>query len=286
VNIRERAITIVDVGARWGVESRWASLAPDLRIYGFDPDPEECARLNKEAEARGDTTTVYVPAALGAANGPATLHVTEEPACSSLYPPLASLASGIPELACITEKALAAINVTTLDEWCRANGVDRVDAIKLDVQGAELDVLRGATSTLTEVQLLEIEVEFNPIYKSQPLFGDVDAFLRDQGFMLWTLDNLVHYSAGDGAGGVDTVRRSYYDSAPFDAPGRGGQLYWAHAYYARVELCPAQPALPSPEQATRAAALAGAAGLPDLAASISARPTRTPHASAPPTPAS
>ena len=128
-------------------------------------------------------------------------------------------------------------------------------------------MLQGATTILRTVQLLEIEVEFNPIYEGQPLFGDVDAFLRGQGFMLWRLDNMVHYSSGEGTGDVATHTTTYYDSAIYQADGRGGQLYWGHAYYARRELCPGRSSDPSPEQAKRAAAVATAAGLPDLALS-------------------
>jgi FkbM family methyltransferase len=262
---------VVDVGARWGIGERWASLAPALRVYGFDPDPEECARLNAKAHAEGDTTTTYVPVALGPGQSTARLHSTLEPACSSLYPPIKSLYEGIPVLRSITPTATEDVPLRSLDAWCEQEGVGYVDALKLDTQGSELGVLQGAERVLPTVQLLEIEVEFNPIYEGQPLFGDVDAHLRARGFSLWRLDSLVHYSAGEDVGHVETVRTSQYNAEPMESPGRGGQLYWGHAYYTRAELCPGVEARPAPEQARRAAAVALCMGMPDLAASARGR---------------
>lgn len=261
-------VTVVDVGARWGASAQWAALGPDRRILGFDPDPEECERLNAAAAAAGDPA-IYIPLALAAGAGAATLFLAREPGCSSLYRPLGHLARRLPELACITEVGRSSVRTTTLDTWCDENDVTVVDMIKLDTQGSELGVLQGAERTLAHVQLLEIEVEFNPIYEGQPLFGDVDAYLRARGFVLWKLDNLVHYSRGDAVGGVETTATAYYDSVPSAAPVRGGQLYWAHAYYTRAELCPGSTTPVGPDQARRAAAVANAAGLADLARSAS-----------------
>jgi FkbM family methyltransferase len=265
-------LTVIDVGARWGVSAQWAALGPDRRIVGFDPDPEECERLNTAAAAAGDPVT-YVPLALGATTRSATLYITREPACSSLYRPLASLAEVLPELACITEVGRSSVAVATLDAWCADNDVTLVDMIKLDTQGSELGVLEGAERTLEHVQLLEVEVEFNPIYEGQPLFGDIDAYLRQRGFVLWKLDYLVHYSAGDPAGAVDTVTTTYYDSVQHSGPGRGGQLFWGQAYYTRAELCPGASRGVPAEQARRAAAVASAIGLADLALSAAALST-------------
>src|SRR5687768_4029668 len=90
--------TIVDVGCRWGAESFWLKL-PNVEVIGFDPDDEECRRLT---ELAGNAAVRYVPVALGPQAGPATLHLTEQPACSSLYPPDAGLIESRPSLRVIT----------------------------------------------------------------------------------------------------------------------------------------------------------------------------------------
>ena len=58
-----------------------------------------------------------------------------------------------------------------------------VDFIKIDIQGAELDVFKGGVDTLKDVVAIVSEVEFIPHYIDQPLFGDVCSFLTEKGFM-------------------------------------------------------------------------------------------------------
>ena len=66
--------------------------------------------------------------------------------------------------------------------------IDRqVDYLKLDVQGGELDALRAATRVLGDVLAVHVEVEFIPIYLSQPPFDDVFRFIVAAGFDLFDL---------------------------------------------------------------------------------------------------
>ena len=62
-----------------------------------------------------------------------------------------------------------------------------VDYLKIDVQGYELEIMRHGTTKLSNAAVIECEVEFLPMYRKQPLFGDVQCFLRDQGFVLHKL---------------------------------------------------------------------------------------------------
>jgi hypothetical protein len=57
--------------------------------------------------------------------------------------------------------------------------------MKIDVQGGPLDVLRHGQNTLDNVTVIQLEMEFLPIYKDHPLFGDILVFLRDQGSQLY-----------------------------------------------------------------------------------------------------
>ena len=260
-------VVVVDVGARWGVAEAWRALAPDLRVFGFDPDPDECARLNDAARAAGDEITTYVPVALGPRRETVDLYVTRQPACSSIYPPMVELIELMPVLAEIEVDTTIAVDLEPLDGWCQANGVGHVDVLKVDTQGSDLGVLQGAVRALSTCVLVECEVEFNPIYAGQPLFSQVDEFLRAQGFVLWRLDNLTHYTDGDVHSRLDagvTVRNEHRSVL---ARIGGGQLYWADGYWVRAEFCGPAAGL-DPVLARRAARVARAAGLPDLAARI------------------
>ena len=58
-----------------------------------------------------------------------------------------------------------------------------IDFLKVDIQGAELDVFKGSRETLKEILMIVSEVEFIEQYIDQPLFGDVSSFLKDFDFM-------------------------------------------------------------------------------------------------------
>ena len=254
-------LIVVDVGARWGAGDRWRPFGPRVKVVGFDPDEQECARL-----AANEPEVTYVPLALGAKAGSATLYRTAEPACSSLYPPVEGLAAKRPALQVILPDGEETVRVTTLDDWLSGSPLDRVHVIKLDTQGSELGVLEGAQQALIDVRVLEIEVELNPIYAGQPLFGDVDRFLRGRGFVLWRLGNLTHYGLSDvPADAVVVEDRHFFDSRIVEIVGGGGQLFWGHAYYVAADLLESGPV--SEEVGVRDACSLAAFGFLDLAAS-------------------
>lgn len=254
----EDDLVVVDIGARWGASERWQPFGPRIRIVGFDPDEDECARLQAaEPDVR------YVPVALGAQSGRATLHTTVEPACASLYPPMPGIVDRHPDLHGMKPAGTVDIEVTTLDRWLDASDLEQIHVLKLDTQGSEFDILSGGTTALTGVRFLEVEVELNPLYEGQPLFGDVDRFLREQGFVLWRLGHLVHYGvAGLPAAEVETTDMQHFDSKPVPFTAGGGQLYWAHAYFVAADALDTKT---DRITGVRDAVAASAFGFPDLA---------------------
>ena len=258
-------LRVIDIGARWGIASQWQILGESVEAYGFEPDPEECDLLNSAAPSN----VRYFPLALGSSNRTATLHITREPACSSLYPPKPELGTRIPELACALPSHTEPAVLHRLDDWKRDNLVGPVSYVKLDTQGSEIDILQGGLTTLSDAQVVEIEVSFNPMYEGCPLFGDVDRFMRSQGFVLWRFVNETHYSSDPIANAdIRSTDVLSFDSAPFPSVRGGGQLYWCNAIFARAELAPASPARLEAEQVVRAACVALACGLNDLAREV------------------
>jgi FkbM family methyltransferase len=225
----DRPVHGVDVGCRAAIRPQWRALGPYGSLVGFDADGEECARLNAGAVAGQER---YEPIALAASTGEATLYLTADPESASLYPPNEDAIRRHPELWRHEPRGTTTVATTTLDAWAQRTQSEPIDVLKIDVQGAELDVLRGAEAGLPSVRALELEVEFQQLYVGQPLFGDVDAFLRERGFVLWRLRDISHC-------GLTRARR---DESPFPAGDAvettrsGGRIAWANAVYVRGEL--------------------------------------------------
>jgi len=253
----ERPVVAVDVGCRDGVRESWRGLRPNALLVGFDADPEECARLNARA---GDTTQErYEPVGLAAAEGEATLHVTADPQSSSLYPPDPRALRRYPELWRHEQRGTETISTTTLDTWARGADVAVIDALKVDVQGAELDVLRGAERCLGAVRIVESEVEFQQLYEGQPLFTDVDRHLREREFSLWRLRE-IHHCGLSLAGRAEPV---FGVGDYVERTRLGGQIAWANAVYVREELTDSAADV-AWETRARDACLASVFGFPEL----------------------
>lgn len=202
--------TLVDVGSMGGLEAEWSWLKDEglLKSVGFEPDEREFAKL------RSDDRTVFHPCALSAEPGRALeLHVAREPGKTSLFKPNMELLRRFPKperFETVRTISLPADRVRTLDEI-----VPAADFIKLDTQGSELSILKGGEKLLNGVLGLKVEVEFLELYHGQPLFADVDSFLRARGFELADL------------------RRVFWKRAEFTAyPGKG-QLVFGDALYVR-----------------------------------------------------
>lgn len=260
----DEPIVVVDVGARWGFSSAWDDLGEWYLAIGFEPDAQECERLAGIHRQAGTRHRV-VPLALGARPGMATLHVTRQPACSSLYPPSARAYGRHPTLEVITPESGTVVDLTTLDAWCAQEAVGRVDVIKIDTQGSELDVLHGAVATLGSVRAVEVEVEFNELYEGAPLFGDVDRFLRSHGFVLWKLRDLAHYTQRGARTDWRTPDLWQLDAEAYSFDSGPGQVFWANAYYLRDPVAYPDRSL-GWKQLLRDALVTGALGFHDLSA--------------------
>lgn len=231
----ELNLVVVDVGCRWGFADDWSVFGSNVTLIGFDPDAAECEHLQNTYRGSGNNIH-FVPKALDASEGKKQLFLTAERACSSLYKPDPLITNSMPHLGCAKLAGETEIDVTTLDIWAASAGISDIDFIKLDTQGSELGVLKGAENCLKSVRALQIEVEFNPIYMDQPLFGEIDSFLRKRGFVLWQLSNLCHYTSWPKKSAFKYKDVQIFDGRIVSTSRQGGQLFWADAYYVRKEI--------------------------------------------------
>jgi FkbM family methyltransferase len=83
-------------------------------------------------------------------------------------------------------KQTYAVDVTTIDDYCAANGIERIDILKIDTQGSEFDVVKGAEAMLRKgaIHLIYLEIIFSEMYKGLPRLDEVYGFLADRGYTL------------------------------------------------------------------------------------------------------
>jgi FkbM family methyltransferase len=180
-------IRIVDVGAMFLGGDNFDKLVQEghAQVIGFEPQKEECEKLNARALAeapRADKVKrQYFPYFIGDGSR-RKFYFTNTGYTSSLYEPDQELAQHFENLAEVCQVTrVEEVQTTRLDDIPE---LGEVDFLKMDVQGAELDVIRGARKTLQSVTVIQTEVEYIPLYKNQPLFSDVDIALREEGFLL------------------------------------------------------------------------------------------------------
>lgn len=176
----------VDVGARGGVHDLVAPIAAMTAVLGFEPDPAACAELNDRFSKGSDwAATRFLPVALSDRAGPATLHLCEAPTNHSLRPVNHEFAERY-RMVKFAQTGRFDLETQTLDQVLFEEGAESRrwgEFMKLDTQGTELEILRGAERTLREQSVaLFVEVEFCQIYEGQALFSDIEVFLRDRGF--------------------------------------------------------------------------------------------------------
>jgi protein O-GlcNAc transferase len=179
----EFQINILDVGAAFAERPPYQSLVEAGRgkIFGFEPNREACEQLNREY----GNSHRFFPFFVGDGR-PAIFHETNWALTGSLFEPNSRLLEKFQNLAeVVTPVAVHPVETTRLDDMAE---IGDIDFIKIDVQGSELAVFRNASRAISSALLIQTEVEFVELYKGQPMFADVDTFLRGSGFQFHTLN--------------------------------------------------------------------------------------------------
>ena len=190
----------VDVGAANEVDRKFKEFFRDERLsyVGFEPDARSALEFPGQVH----------PVALGAKREVRTLNLCRKPEVSSFLKPNMRLLRTFHRPERFDVVSTTNVNVVPMDDYFDMSGAY---ILKLDVQGFELEVLKGATQVLTNTVAIEIEVEFWELYEGQPLFGDISAFLEDHGFMFEDFVRLVRWPRPNGLGpGVLTFGQALF----------------------------------------------------------------------------
>jgi FkbM family methyltransferase len=179
---------ILEIGCNDGLNTQWfLEIFRNPKIYCFEPDPRAITRFKSNIGSHPCVTLAEI--ALSDREGEITFfqsggQPSEENSAKmpegwdlsgSIRPPKEHLES---HPWCKFESKIQ-VRTSTLDSWCDANAIETVDFVWMDVQGAEMDVLRGSSATLRKTRFIYMEYAEKELYAGQALLPDLIRFLKN-----------------------------------------------------------------------------------------------------------
>lgn len=229
----------VDVGSAEGLQPHWYSYEGIVEFYLFEPHQESYEKLNTLFASSIHSNLFHVlPVGLSEVGGERTLYMLNCPTGSSLYPVNLASEFASPDNSYIYPILEAIIQTRRLDDVLNEQNVANVDIIKLDVQGGELEVLKGLGATRRK-HLLLAEVEINIStgvtnnigpYEEGPTWEQIDELLTAEGMRLLDVSVARNYRAKNGDG--DWYQREIFDVYE-NSPSLSARTWEVDAVYVR-----------------------------------------------------
>jgi FkbM family methyltransferase len=184
--------TLIDVGANRGQFTLLAlDQNPSLKVFGFEPLSEAAATYRKIFN-HAENATLY-DYALGSTESSNVLNISRRNDSSSILPISEKQVAIFPG----TEKVgMQKVAVRRLDSVICEDDIKHPSLLKIDVQGFELEVLKGAENLFNVIDDIYVEVSFVELYTGQPLVTDIVTYLSYHDFKLTGVHNVCY--AGNG----------------------------------------------------------------------------------------
>jgi len=179
---------IFDVGANVGQSIiKYKKQFPKSFIYSFEPSPETYKTLIRTANQYESVKAINC--ALGSIPGKTILYENSYSDMSSLLQ-MGEFGSG--NVMRETE-----VEVLTIDKFCAQDRIPKIDILKIDTQGFDLEVVRGASTMISnsQIKFIYLEIIFSDMYKKSAKFSEIYDFLIGNGFILVSLYQF-HYQKG------------------------------------------------------------------------------------------
>jgi FkbM family methyltransferase len=185
----EEPVVAIDVGANVGdIARRLVSIFPNATVHAFEP----IADVFESLKARTTDMPGIVPHRLGvgAQSGTLEFQVTSNRWCSSALAPSAQGRAYYGSWYDVDHAET--VPVVSLDDWVRTQRLSQIDILKIDVQGLELEVLRGAERLLLrgDIKAINCEAQLVQEYEGAATFSEIDLFLKSCGYTLHQIHEL------------------------------------------------------------------------------------------------
>ena len=233
------SLTGADIGAAGGLQPHWWNFEGAANLYLFEPHPEAARSLRKLCDMSPYARRFHIEeVGVAEGSGTRTLYVLNSPTGSSLLPIDSTSEFAKPGNNYVHPIRKTEVQVRNLSEVMEERGVANIDVLKLDVQGAELEVLRGLSAAMAEgLILLETEINIaggviknSSPYEGAPSWIDIDRFASTVGLRL--LDIGVSRSYRSLNGDHDWYQREVF-GVYRNSPGISASAWEVDAVYVR-----------------------------------------------------
>ena len=172
---------VVDVGANIGLHTlNMARIVGNTgQVFAFEPDPSNFEILKKNVKINNYKNIILEQKAVGDKHGRTTLYQSDHPGKHRIFPQ--------------TEQAKSQVQVelTNLDNYFDSDMIDKINFIKIDVEGLEFSVLKGMKNILKNSKKIKILFEFMPENTMEVGFTPIELlnYLTSNDFKLYCMDN-------------------------------------------------------------------------------------------------
>jgi FkbM family methyltransferase len=181
--------TILDIGANRGdTVLEFVRRFPGATVHCFEPYPGVFRQLQKATQGFANVRASNI--AVGERNSVAQLFLNKADVTNSLLKNEEGISQFSPAES-VTPVGSVNVSMVTLDRYCAEYNVERINVLKIDSQGYELNILRGACRLLQErrIDIIYLELLFVPLYQGQAFFEDLYAHLKLHQYKLVGLYN-------------------------------------------------------------------------------------------------
>jgi FkbM family methyltransferase len=193
--------SVIDVGANEGQFALLARTAfPLAQILSFEPLPDCYEQLR--ARFKNDTRFGSLPFAIGASDGELIMHRNAYSQSSSILPMGEAHREAFPFTA---ETKQITVQIRSLDSLPEVQALPLPLFLKIDVQGYEKEVLRGALLTLTRTAMVMLEVSLTELYHFEPLLDDILPTMRSAGFYMSGIAGMTRRPRDDRQLQIDAI---------------------------------------------------------------------------------
>lgn len=200
---------IVNVGAYCGEDTCLAAKHwPNCKVYALEPNPRAYSLLKRAVAGQKLDNVKTYNLALNNYNGTATLHLCYGPQANDLsYESMSSLLPPSAEMENTWKGSEIDVPCMKLDDWCQENQIDHIDILKLELEGAELQVLESSPNILKNVKMIWLQTFFHPFRKDMTFYFNLKDYLLRSNFVV-----LAHWYKQGERGNAVYISQELFDA--------------------------------------------------------------------------